>query len=246
MKRVLTALLAFLLAAPAAAQRNERLSAEERFELGQRYMNRGYYTKALEQFNRLRNYYRDDPHAVLAELAIADLHFRKAEWDQARVAYEDFLRLHPRHPKADYATWRMGLAMWRKAPKVAARDQTWTRHAVNTWAGFTARYPESELREEVGEHLEGGRDRLARKEFLIGRYYFRRDSWAAAVGRLERLLRTYPQSSSREEAMALLGQARWHLGDGTRARELLQELDAAGAEGRHVRGLRKLVGAPAE
>jgi outer membrane protein assembly factor BamD len=217
-------LLALALASPAHAARGDRITPQERYELGQRYMRRGYYVKALEQFNHLRNYERDDPHAVLAELAIADLHFKKAEYDLARMAYEDFVRLHPRHERDDYASYRMGLCLWRKAPSVAARDQTWTRQAVDVWAGFSSRYPQSAYAAEVAELLEAGRARLARKELVIGQFYYRRDAWKAASGRFEGLLETWPASPDADLARALLGLSLVHEGDLAGARTVLDTL----------------------
>jgi outer membrane protein assembly factor BamD len=234
-------LLAAVGSVPAEAARG-RMGPAERYELGLKYMKRGYYTRALEQFNRVRNYHRDDPHAVLSELAIADLYFKKAEWDQARLAYEDFQRMHPHHEQVDYVVYRMGLCLWRKAPSVAARDQVWTRQAVNTWSGFAARYPDSELLPDVQEHLGEGRDRLAHKEFLIGKFYLRREAWAAAAGRFEGMLRSYPQASDRELALAYLGQCRFHQGDIEGARATLRKLDDEGLNGREVKKLRKLLG----
>jgi outer membrane protein assembly factor BamD len=239
---IIAALILALQPAPAHAARGERLGPAERYELGQRYMKRGYYTKALEQFNRVRNYHRDDPHAVLAELAIADLYFKKAEWDQARLAYEDFQRLHPHHEQADYVVYRMGLCLWRKAPSVAARDQVWTRQAVHAWSGFAARYPESELLPEVDEMLDEGRDRLAHKEFIIGRFYLRREAWVAAAGRFEGMLRHYPQAEDRPQALAYLGLCQAQQGDTEAARATLRKLDDEGIVGRDVERLRKLVG----
>ena len=96
---------------PAEAARQQP-TVQEQYELGLKYMNRGYYVKALEQFSRIRNYHRDDPYAVKAELAIADVHYKKNEWDQARLAYEDFMRLHPRHPDLDYVVFRIGSALY--------------------------------------------------------------------------------------------------------------------------------------
>ena len=245
MTRILLALCALLLSAslagPAQAARGSRLGPEERYELGLKYMKRGYYTKALEQLNRVRNYHRDDPHAVLAELAIADLYFKKAEWDQARLAYEDFQRMHPRHERADYVNYRTGLCLWRKAPKLAARDQVWTRQAVNSWSGFTARYPDSELQPEVHELLQLGRDRLAHKEFIIGEFYFRREAWDAAAGRLEGMLRSYPSSADRLVALALLGQCQARVGDMEAARATLAKLLDEGAQGRELKLLQQLV-----
>jgi len=228
-------------ATPAHAARGARLTPADRYELGLKYMKRGYYTRALEQFNRVRNYHRDDPHAILAELAIADLYFKKAEWDQARLAYEDFQRMHPHHEQNDYVVYRTGLCLWRKAPSVAARDQVWTRQAVNTWSGFAARYPESELLPDVQEHLGEGRDRLAHKEFIIGKFYLRRDAWVAAAGRFEGMLRAYPDAADRTLALAYLGQCQVHLGDIEAARATLRKLDDEGLQGRQVNQLRKLL-----
>ena len=122
-----------------AKKKKARMTVAEQYELGLRYMKRGMYIKAIDQFNRLRNYHRDDPHALKAELAIGDVYFKKAEWDQARMAYEDFSRMHPRHPDLDYVVYRIGMSMYKKAPKAAGRDQTWTRHAVRNWSGFASR-----------------------------------------------------------------------------------------------------------
>ncbi|MCB9759516.1 MAG: outer membrane protein assembly factor BamD [Alphaproteobacteria bacterium] len=210
---------------PASAQvQRKNLTVEEQYELGLRYMKRGYYVKALEQFNRIRNYHRDDPYAVKAELAIADVHYKKAEWDQARVAYEDFMRLHPRHEDIDYVVYRLGLTSFKKAPRIAARDQIWTRQAVNTWTGFDTRFADSEHVEEVQDLLTRARNRLARKEFIIGRFYYKRGAWAAVVGRMEGLLRTYPASPDAAEALAMLAIARWNLAEPEAARQAVERL----------------------
>ncbi|MFH1464250.1 MAG: outer membrane protein assembly factor BamD [Pseudomonadota bacterium] len=240
---LLAALLLAFAAAPGSADaaRQDRLTPDERLELGIKYMNRGYYTKALEQLNRVRNYYRDDPAAIRAELEIANLYYKKAEWDQARVAYEDFQRMHPHHEEIDYVVFRTGLCLWRKAPKVAARDQVWTRQAVNTWSGFAARYPESEWLQDVQENLTEGRNRLAHKEIVIGRFYLRREAWRAAAGRFEGMLRSYPQADGHAEALALLGLCQAHQGDVAAARATLRKLQDEGVTGRQVTELQKLL-----
>ena len=207
-----------------------RLTAEERYELAQRYLKRGYYTKALEQFNRIRNDYRSDPLALKAELGVADVFFAQSEWDQARLAYQDFQRLHPKYDDSDYVVYRIGLCLWRKAPKIAARDQTATRQAVDIWVGFDRRYPDSEWLDDVTNNLTEGRARLAKKELVIGRFYERRRAWRAVRGRIEGMLRQYPDSPDRAEALYLLGQAYGHLGDEDGAKDCLQRLKELGAE----------------
>lgn len=223
-------LVAILLGFSTAQADREGLTVEEQYELGQKYLKRGYYTKAIEQFNRIRNYYRDDPYSVKAELAIADVFFKKHEWDQARLAYEDFMRMHPRNPELDYVVYRIGLTLYKKAPSVAGRDQTWTRQAVNTWSGFEGRFPESEHQTEVQELLRECRERLAKKELVIAEFYENRAAWNSVLGRVDGLLRVYPTSEYVPDALELKAIAHASEGQSDQASEVLTQLSALDAE----------------
>lgn len=221
---LLALVFALGLVSPSAHAARQDLTVQEQYELGMRYMKRGYYVKALEEFTKIRTQHPDDPYADEAAIAIADLHFKKAEWDQARVAYEEFLRLHPRHERVHYVVYRLGLTAFKKAPRIAARDQTWTRQAVNTWTGFEARYAGSEYVDEVNQSLAEARDRLAHKEFIIGEFYFKRRAYVGALGRLEGMLRLYPGCSDTADALAMIAVARFKTGDEAAAREALGRL----------------------
>lgn len=228
---------------PALAARAQP-TAQEMYELGVRYMKRGSPTKALEQFNRVRTYYRDDPYALRAELAIADLQFERSEWDAARLGYEDFLRAHPRYPEIDYVIYRLGLTCFKKAPRVAQRDQTWTQQAVNTWMRFHSRFPESTWRPEVEEMLGKARHRLARKELRIAEFYADRQAWDAVINRLEPMLQQHPGSSDRPEAMALLGHAQARSGRQDLAHTTLERLQQEFPSSRAARKLSRELGRP--
>jgi outer membrane protein assembly factor BamD len=217
-----------LWSSPADAARRQ-LTIEEQYELGLKQMKRGYYVKALEQFNRLRNYHRDDPLAVKAELAIADVYFKKHEWDQARDAYEDFLRWHPRYPEADYVIYRLGMSMYKKSNRVAARDQTWTLRATDTWTGFGGRFGDSTYKEDVDEKMQDCRERLGRKELLVAQFYRRRKAWVAVERRAAGIVADHATTDSLPEGMGLLAEARAWQGQTTEATELLDKLDAIDA-----------------
>ena len=201
-------LLLALLASPAPAQAAAtRLTAQQTYDLGQRFAKRGVYTKAIEQFNRVRTYFRDDPYALKAELAIAELHYKKSEWDQARLAYEDFLRAHPRYTELDLVVYRLGMTLYHKAPRVSAKDQSWTRQAVNTWTGFDVRFPGSAHATDVLRFHDKAVNRLGHKEILIARFYDRREAGPAVEGRTTRFLDRYTGSPDRPEALTLLAVA---------------------------------------
>ncbi len=224
--------LSFMVSCTTAAKR-QRMSVAEQYELGLKYMRRGMYTKSIEQLNKIRNYHRDDPLAVKAELAIGDVFYKQREWTLARQAYTDFSRMHPRHPDLDYVAYRVGMASFRQASRYVGRDQTHTANAVAAWTGFAKRFPESEHLAEVEEKLEISRERLAMKEIWIARFYKRRAAWKAVLKRADGVLYEYQDTKHLPKAISLFGEASAWEGREDEARgavERLREDDPAAAE----------------
>jgi outer membrane protein assembly factor BamD len=221
-------LLATWLTAPASAGQKKELpsTAQELYERGLRHMRHGYFTKALDEFTRVRNYHRDDPLSVTAELAVADVYYKKGDYEQARYSFEEFAAYHPRHEALDYVTWMIGQSIYKRAPKLAGRDQSATRSAVNAWTGFESRFPESEHREKVSRSFGRGRERLAEKELIIARFYEQRQEWGAVAGRCDYLLRRFPDVAQVPEALSLLGQAQHRVGRSAEAQAHLERLRA--------------------
>ncbi len=229
---------------PASAAPKHQPTAEELYEQGLRQMRRGYHTKALESFNRVRNYHRDDPVSVKAQLAIGDLQFKRGDYEQAKFTYEEFAALHPRHEDLDYVTWRIGQSIWKGAPKLAGRDQSATRQAVTVWTGFDARFPDSEHRDQVDKLLDKGRERLARKELYIAKFYAREKSWGAVRGRAEYLVRKYPDVPQVEEALEVLGRSLHAWGEVDEARAVRERLASEFPESRYLERLDKALAKP--
>lgn len=215
----------FLPSADAVAARKKGLTVEEQYDLGQRYLKRGYYIKAVEQFNRIRNNYRDDPLAIEAELAIADVHFKKGEWDIARSSYDAFRRRYPRHQQIDYVVYQIGMTYYKKAPKFAGRDQTWTTQALASWTYFDERYPQSDHAVEVLELSEECDERLAKKELLITEFYVRRKAWESVLGRAKGLVQNYPDSKYVSEAFYWLAISATYTEDTEVVSAALSQLD---------------------
>lgn len=244
----LVLLLSLVLSPQAMAQKQSKannMTAQERYEAGLRFMKRGYYTRALEELSRVRNYHRDSPYSLLAQLAVADLHFNKGDYDQARYAYEEFATYHPRHEKLDYVTYRIGFSIYRRAPRAAGRDQSSTRGALNAWTSFSTRFPESEHIEEVEELLTRCRDRLASKELWIARFYERRGAWRAVRSRTETLLKRYPTSQHAPQAMSLLGIALHSWGQTNEAKNVRDEMAAKYPESKYLVELERELSRPA-
>ena len=222
MIKLIFAIFLFLYSQPSFAATS--LTPQEKFDLGQKYLKRGNYPKALEQFNQIRNFYRDDPLAIEAELAIADLYFKKNEWDQARVYYDEFERRFPNHPKIDYVSFQLGLCYYKKAPKTHQRDQRWTEQAIYHWRDFETKYPKSTYREEVAKKFSECRNRLAEKELYIAKFYQNRSAWEAVKRRTDFLIKNHPESDVLSEAYELSAISNFNLGKSEESEKALNKL----------------------
>lgn len=222
----------------------------EIYEHGQRMLKAGFYDKAIADYQELRNFHRDDPLSVRAELALAEIRFRKAEYAEARFAFEEFAQYHPRHDSLDYVTYMIGLCVWKEAPRIAGRDQSLTRQAVTRWSGFDTRFPESEYVDEVGKYMLRGVDRLAAKDLWVARFYAKRRAWAAVEGRAATIQAMFSDSRHAEEAVAMRAMALHATGRADEARAAREELVArwpgSGAIRRVDRALARPPGVPPE
>ena len=230
-------------AATTASPKN--VSASDLYKQGLRQMQRGNYTKAMESFNRVRNYHRDDPASVLAQLAIAELHFKKKDFEQARFAYEEFAALHPRHKDLDLVVYRTGLSIYKRASQFAGRDQAATQAAVNVWAGFESRFPESKYSEEAKRFSIKARNRLANKELYVAKFYERKESWGSVRNRSEYLLRRFPSTEAEPEALELQGTALHAWGFTTEAERVKDRLAQLAPESRNMSRLETAMAKPA-
>lgn len=150
--------------------------------------------------------YTYSPYAALAELRTGDAYFEKEEFEQAAIEYEEFLKRHPGHAEAPYATYRLALSYYKEI-KSPDRDPLNTRLALQWFNTFIEKYPDSPLVPDARERALRCRDRLARREIYIGNFYSRRDNYKAAADRYKIVVDDYNDTQRYQEALYLLGKA---------------------------------------
>lgn len=192
-------------AALSASTRAE--TPEEAYEHAEKLLKKKYYEQAIDAFERLRNRFPFSKFAVEAELRIADALFAKGDFAEAAEAYRTFARLHPKHERIDYATFRIGLSLFKDAPTSVDRDQTSVELALNEFRKFLAKYPDSEHAAEAADMVAQGRARLAAKELYIGRFYFKDKSYKASIPRFQQVVDRYPETDAAADALFLMGKA---------------------------------------
>ncbi|MCK5418284.1 MAG: outer membrane protein assembly factor BamD, partial [Desulfobacterales bacterium] len=92
----------------------------------------GKYLKAIEKFQKLKDFYPFSKYAILAELKIADAHYQREEYEEAIFEYENFERLHPRNEAIPYVIYQIGRCYFDQID-TTDRDQTSARKALEAF-----------------------------------------------------------------------------------------------------------------
>ena len=78
-------------------------NASRAYQQGQDEKGRSSFVEATRYFEWVRNNFPYSQYAALSELALADMAFERGDFAAAATAYQDFVKAHPSHPKADYS-----------------------------------------------------------------------------------------------------------------------------------------------
>lgn len=181
------------------------------------------YDKVLDQLKEIQLRHTYSPYATLAELRIGDVYFKKEEYEQAVIEYEEFIKRHPGHRETPYATYRLALSHY-NLRRTVDRDPTNLREAKKWFEYFMQKYPDSEYYAEVERLYAKTRNLLAEREMYIANYYKRKKNYKACSLRYNTVVKEYPDTKYREEALYRLGESYWKMGEYGLAVEPLQRV----------------------
>ncbi len=157
----------------------------------------------------LINAYPDSEYIARAKLGIGDSWYAEggtAALAQAENEYKDFITFFPNMSEAAEAQMKIANIHFRQMEK-PDRDFTHAKRAEEEYRTMVLQYPDSPLVPQAMQRLREVQEVLAEREFLVGRFYYLRESWAASIARLQSLVDTYPLYSGADEALYMLGQA---------------------------------------
>lgn len=156
----------------------------------------------------LINTYPDSEFIARAKLAVADSWYAEGgstALQQAEIEYKDFETFFPNMPEAAEAALKVANIHFQQMEK-ADRDYTHAMRAEEEYRSVIQQYPDSKLQAEAKRRLLEVQEVLAQREFNIGRFYFLRQAYPAAIARLQTLIDRYPLYSGADETLYLLGQ----------------------------------------
>jgi len=172
-------------------------------------MKHNRFEQARLSLQTLINTYPDSEFIARAKLAVADSWYAEGgstSLAQAEIEYKDFETFFPNMPEAAEAQLKIANIHYQQMEK-PDRDFTHAVRAEEEYRQLILQYPDSKLLPEAKQHLREVQEVIAAREFNVGRFYFLRQSYPAAIARLRSLVDKYPLYSKADEALYLLGQS---------------------------------------
>src|ERR1039457_6579878 len=157
----------------------------------------------------LINTYPDSEYIARAKLAVADSWYAEGgttAMQQAEIEYKDFKTFFPNMPEAAEAQLKVANIHYEEMEK-PDRDFTHAVRAEEEYRSLIQEYPDSKLVPKAKQRLREVQEVLAEREFNIGKFYYLRMAYPAAIARLKTLADRYPLYSGADEALYLLGQS---------------------------------------
>ncbi len=220
-------------ATPSASE-EDTTTEQELYRTAQQGLRSGNYDEAIKRLQLLESRFPFGRYGEQAQLETIYAHFMAFDADQARTAADRFIRLHPQHPKVDYAYYIKGLAAYNKdrglldrllPTSLAKRDPGAARESFEDFSELIRRHPDSPYAADARQRMLFLRNVLAQSEVEVARYYVRRGALIAAANRGRYVAENYPQTPATADALAIMVEAYTRLGQADLANDALRVLD---------------------
>ncbi len=160
----------------------------------------GDYKKAIDKFQNLKDYYPFSKYAILAELKIADAHYRREEYEDAIFAYENFEQLHPRNEAIPYVIYQIGRCYYDRI-NTPDREQTSAQKALEAFQRLVKQFPRDQYSTRAAGHIKTAQKSLAGQAYVVGVFYYNTKHYKAALHRFMSIISDYPDVGYHQKAL---------------------------------------------
>lgn len=218
----LAALAAFTLTACSGSNNEvEQASEQELFTKGQAYVQDGNYSDATKYLQAVDSRFPGSDYSEQAELNLIYAAYRSQDYTTALVTADRFLKLHPQSQHTDYVLYMAALTNMSMGDNFlqdffgidrASRESTSMKTAFGNFQTLVQHFPNSPYTPDAITRMAYIKDRLARHELEIAKFYTKRKAWVAVSNRVTGMLQTYPDTNATLQALPLLEEAYREMG----------------------------------
>ena len=181
-------------------------------------LGRQEYKTAAKEFEEVDRQHPYSVWATKAQIMAAFTYYQSNKYDDAIIALDRFIQLHPGHRDIPYAYYLKGLCYYEQISDVG-RDQRMTQQALDSLSDVAKRFPDTPYARDARLKVELTIDHLAGKEMDVGRYYQKQQQYVGAINRYRAVIERYQTTTHVPEALHRLVECYLALGVKSEAKE---------------------------
>jgi len=174
--------------------------AEKIYQEAEAAMRDDRFQTAAKLFDEVERQHPYSEWAAKAQIMAAYAHYQDLKYDDAILALDRYIQLHPGSPEVSYAYYLRALSYYEQITDVR-RDQRMTRMALDALSEVVRRFPDSQYARDAKIKIDLTYDHLAGKEMEVGRFYLKQGQYTAAIGRFRTVIENYQTTSHVPEAL---------------------------------------------
>lgn len=194
---------AFLLLFTSCSQYQKLLKSDDvmlKKEKAIEYYNNEDYHRSLGLLTDVIPAFRGTAEAEQLNYYYAMAHYKQGDYVLAAHYFKTFTQGFPRSEHAEEFLFLSAYCKYLLSPR-ASLDQTPTQEAIRELQGFANRYPNNSRLEEANQLIDELREKLEVKAFESAMMYFNIRDYMAAVRSFQNVIRDYPDTQFREDAL---------------------------------------------
>ncbi|MBF0345801.1 MAG: tetratricopeptide repeat protein [Nitrospirae bacterium] len=181
------------------------------------------YTEGRELLTEITNRDKTKTYAPLAQLKIAESYMKEDEPDLAIEEYRKFLSSYPDNRFAPNAQYQIATITFSQI-EGADRGYKAAESAIKEFKKLAENYPRNPYRDVIALRLQKCKNVLAEHEFYVGKFYFKKGAYKAAIGRFNTILEKYDDYTAISDVYYHLGMSHKGLKDKDKARRCFQKV----------------------
>ncbi|WP_414827943.1 outer membrane protein assembly factor BamD [Alteromonas sp. H39] len=189
------------------------MGAQQLYEKAKTSMEAGNFSNAAATLSALDSRYPFGPLSHQVQLDLIYSYYKSGKTDETLATVDRFIRLNPNHSDIDYAFYMRGLTNMESDSNLfqelmnidrADRDPAKSREAFNDFRRLIQQYPNSKYAVDARKRMLHIKERLARYEIAIARFYMRREAFVAAANRGRYVIEHFPDSTQVQQALEIM------------------------------------------
>ncbi|MFC3094788.1 outer membrane protein assembly factor BamD [Alteromonas sediminis] len=195
--------------------------AQSLYDAAKSSMTNGNFAQAATTLSALDSRYPFGPLSHQVQLDLIYSYYKSGKPDETIATIDRFVRLNPNHSDVDYALYMRGLTNMDNDTNLfqdlmnidrSDRDPAKSREAFADFRRLIQQYPDSKYAADAQKRMVFIKNRLAKYEIAIARFYMRREAYVAAANRGRYVIEHFPDTEQVQSALEIMVESYDQLG----------------------------------